>query len=131
LSAFDHYEAGYNALCGFLVKAVSSIHTIYRTAEASAYFLEHGFLAPVRDWILLPTFSGAERAVAETQKFLASDTAHEMAEQSLWLARNVTLVGPFLAPTICWSGVVLQRTARGKFYNTSYPMKLSQRFLKL
>jgi hypothetical protein len=110
LSAVDHYEARYNALRGFLVKAVNSAHSLYRTAKVSAHSLEHGFLAPVRDWILLPAFSGAEKAVAETQKFLASDTAKEMAEQSLTLARNVPLVGPVLAPTICWSGVALQRT---------------------
>lgn len=66
-----------------------SAQGLYGAAKAGVYGLEHGFLLPVRDWVLLPAFGGVELVARETSSFLQSEHAERMAHQSLDLVRQV------------------------------------------
>jgi hypothetical protein len=111
VSAVDQWEGAYTALRSLLVHSVSSARGLYGAAKEGAGKLEHGLLMPVRDWIILPAFTGAERAVTETVAFLQSDTARQLAASSLQLARQVPVVGEnVLAPAMCLSVSAVQRT---------------------
>lgn len=111
LSAVDQWEAAYTGLRSLLVHTVVSARGLYGTAKDGAGKLEHGLLIPVRDWILLPAFTGAERAVSETVGFLQSPAAHHLATTALHLARGVPVVGAnVLAPTLCFGVAAVQRT---------------------
>jgi hypothetical protein len=110
-SAVDQWEDVYNALRGILLATGNSAQGLYGAAKAGAFGLEHGFLLPVRDWVLLPAFVGAERVACETAGFLQSEHAENLAHQSLSLARQVPFVGEnFLAPALCIGAEVLKRT---------------------
>jgi hypothetical protein len=110
-SAVDQWEAAYNALRGLLVAGVHSARGLYGAAKAGAANLEDGFLLPVRDWILLPAFSGVERVATETVHFLQSDQARHLAESSLQLAKQVPYVGDtVLAPALVISVNVTQKS---------------------
>jgi hypothetical protein len=111
VSAVDQWEGAYSALRSLLVHSVSSARGLYGAAKEGAGKLEHGLLMPVRDWVLLPAFTGAERAVTVTVAFLQSDTARQLAASSLQLARQVPVVGEnVLAPAMCLSVSAVQRT---------------------
>ena len=111
LSAVDQWEAAYNALRGLLVASFQSAKGLYGAAKEGAAAIEGGFLVPVRDWVLLPTFVGVERAASESVKFLHSDGAQELARHSLELAKKVPLVGEnVLAPSMCFSVGFVQRS---------------------
>ena len=111
LSAVDQWESAYTAFRSLLVHTVVSARGIYGTAKDGVNQLEHGLLIPVRDWILLPAFTGAEKAVAETNKFLHSPAARHLAHNTLQLASSVPVIGEnILAPTMKLSVVAVQRT---------------------
>lgn len=111
LSAVDQWEGVYTAIRSLLVASVASARNVYGAAKEGAGQLEHMALVPVRDWILLPAFTGAERAVAETGAFLRSDTARQLAGSTLHWVRCVPGIGDtVLAPGLQWSAVVVQRT---------------------
>ena len=111
LSAVDQWESAYTAFRSLLVHTVVSARGLYGTAKDGVNQLEHGLLIPVRDWILLPAFTGAEKAVAETTKFLQSPAAHHLAQNTLQLASSVPVIGEnILAPTMTLSVVAIQRT---------------------
>jgi hypothetical protein len=111
LSAVDQWESAYTAFRSLLVHTVVSARGLYGTAKDGAGKLEHGLLMPVRDWILLPAFTGAERAVAETTKFLQSPAARHLAHGTLQLASSVPVVGEnVLAPAMRLSVAAVQRT---------------------
>jgi DDHD domain len=111
LSAVDQWEAAYTALRSLLVHSVHSARHVYGTAKDGVGKLEHGLLMPVRDWILLPAFSGAERAVAETTSFLHSPAARQLAHGTLEFASGVPVVGEnLLAPALKLSVAFVQRT---------------------
>ena len=92
---------------------VASFHSakgVYGAAKAGANGLEHGLLAPVRDWVLLPAFGGIEHAVGGTVGFLESPQAARVAHQSLRLVQRVPLVGDnILAPVLCKSVDAVQK----------------------
>lgn len=109
-SAVDRWEATYNALRGLLVASVHSAHGLYRAAKTGASGLEHGFLVPVRDWVLMPAFGGVEHIVGETGRFLQSPQAAQLAESSLDLVRQVPVIGDtFMAPALVMSLDVVQK----------------------
>jgi hypothetical protein len=111
LSAVDQWEGLYNAARGLLVATAHSAKGLYGATKQGAGSLEHGILVPVRDWILLPAFGGVERATIETAKFLQSEQAKHLAEQSLEWAKQVPCVGEnVLAPCMCFSVGFIQRT---------------------
>jgi hypothetical protein len=111
LSAVDQWESAYTAFRSLLVHTVVSARGLYGTAKDGVNQLEHGLLIPVRDWILLPAFTGAEKAVAETTKFLQSPAARQLAHNTLQLASSVPVIGEnVLAPTMKLSVVAIQRT---------------------
>jgi hypothetical protein len=112
LSAVDQWEGLYNAARGLLLATAHSAKGLYGATKQGAGSLEHGILVPVRDWILLPAFGGVEKATSETAKFLQSDQAKVLAEQSLEWAKQVPFgVGEnVLAPCMCFSVGFLQRT---------------------
>jgi hypothetical protein len=98
-SAVDQWEAAYNALRGLLVASAHSAQGLYGAAKAGATGLEHGFLLPLRDWILLPAFGGVERIAGETVGFLQSDQAAQLADTSLDIVKKVPFIGDnLLAP---------------------------------
>ena len=111
LSAVDQWEAAYNALRGLLVASFQSAQRVYGAAKEGAGKIEHGFLMPVRDWLLLPAFGGMERAVSESVRFLHSEQASHLAGHSLELAKQVPLVGEnVLAPAMIFSVGFVQRS---------------------
>lgn len=111
LSAVDQWEAAYRALRAILVASVHSARGVYGAAKEGVGKIEHGLLAPVRDWILLPAFSGMERAVTETAWFLQSTQAQHLAEQTLEWTKQVPLVGEnVLAPSLLFSVGLVKRT---------------------
>jgi hypothetical protein len=111
LSAVDQWEASYTGLRSLLVQTVLSAHGLYGVAKDGAGKLEHGLLIPVRNWILLPAFTGAERVVSETVVFLQSPAARQLAGGTLQLARDVPVLGENgLAPAMCFGVAVVQRT---------------------
>lgn len=84
-----------------MVASAHSAQGLYGAAKAGATGLEHGLLLPVRDWILLPAFFGAERIAGETVGFLQSDQAAHLAESSLDVIKKVPFVGDnILAPAL-------------------------------
>jgi hypothetical protein len=100
-SAVDQWEAAYSALRGLLVASGHTAQGLYGAAKAGTHSLEHGLLLPVRDWILLPAFFGAERIAGETVGFLQSDQAAHLAESSLDVVKKVPFVGDnILAPAL-------------------------------
>lgn len=110
-SAVDQWESGYNALRGLLCAVGNSAQGLYGAAKAGVSGLEHGFLLPVRDWVLLPAFGGVEKIAGETVGFLQSPHAQHLAHQSLDLARQVPFVGEnVLAPALCIGADVLKKS---------------------
>jgi hypothetical protein len=110
-SAVDQWEAGYNGLRDLLCALGNSAHGLYGAAKAGVSGLEHGFLLPVRDWVLLPAFGGVEKVAGETVGFLQSPHAQLLAHQSLALARQVPFVGEnILAPSLCIGANVLKKS---------------------
>jgi hypothetical protein len=108
-SAVDQWEEAYNALRGLLVASVQSAKGVYGAAKAGANGLEHGILLPVRDFVLLPAFVGAERATERTIAFFQSDQAIQAALHCLNLARQVPWIGAtVLAPSMVLSVQILQ-----------------------
>lgn len=110
-SAVDQWEAGYNGLRDLLCALGRSAQGLYGAAKTGVSGLEHGFLLPVRDWVLLPAFGGVEKLAGETVGFLQSPHAQLLAHQSLGLVRQVPLVGEnILAPGLCIGAGVLKKT---------------------
>ena len=110
-SAVDQWEQGYNALRGLLVASAHSAQGLYGAAKAGVNGLEHGFLKPVRDWILLPAFGGIERVCGETVGFLQSEHAERVAHHSLELIKQVPYIGEnVLAPACCIGADVLKQS---------------------
>lgn len=111
LSAVDQWEGGYNAFRALLLSGLGSIRGLYSAAKEGAGRLEHGFLMPVRDWILLPAFFGAEQGVMAVTSFVQSDQARLLACQTLEWARAIPYVGDtVLAPSLQVTGVFVQNS---------------------
>jgi hypothetical protein len=111
LSAVDQWEGAYDALRGLLVTSFVSAKGLYGAAKEGARTIEHDLFLPVRDWILLPAFFGAEQAVMGTAQFLQSEQAKHLAGETLQVAKKVPVVGEnFLAPAMCFSVGFVQRT---------------------
>ena len=111
LSAVDQWETAYTALRHLLIGTAHSAKGLWGAAKEGAGKLEHGLLMPVRDWILLPTIGGMERAAQETVSFLQSNAAQQLYGQSLTVIESVPFVGEnVLAPALHLSVNVLQRT---------------------
>ena len=110
-SAVDQWEQGYNALRGLLVASTHSVQGLYGAAKAGVNGLEHGFLRPVRDWVLLPAFGGVEKVCNETVGFLQSEHAERVAHHGLDLVKQVPYIGEnVLAPAVCISVDVLKQS---------------------
>eukprot|EP00934_Nitzschia_sp_Nitz4_P003032 Nitzschia sp. Nitz4//scaffold146_size56529//31852//35685//NITZ4_006578-RA/size56529-processed-gene-0.62-mRNA-1//-1//CDS//3329536641//3022//frame0 len=110
-SAVDQWEQGYNGLRHLLCALGGSAQGLYGAAKAGVTGLEHTFLQPVRDWVLLPAFGGLEKVAGETVGFLQSDHARHLAGHSLELAKQVPFVGEnILAPVLCIGADALQKT---------------------
>lgn len=124
-SAVDQWEQGYNGLRHLLCAIGDSAQGLYGAAKAGVSGLEHGFLLPVRDWVLLPAFGGVEKLTGETIGFLQSEHAKQMAHQSLDLARQVPFVGEnILAPALCIGADVLKKTWQVAQYPIPSPMQV-------
>jgi hypothetical protein len=124
LSAVDQVEATYNALRGLLVASFHSAKGFYGAAKDGAAKIEHSFFNPVRDWVLLPAFVGAERATIESIKFFQSAQAKQLAGDSLDLVKKLPFVGEnVLAPAMCFSVGYIQRT----WEIAKYPIPSKQR----
>ena len=109
-SAVDLWEQIYNALRGLLVASMASAKGVYGAAKAGANGLEHGFLLPIRDWLLLPAFWSAERIASETVGFLQSSQAERVANESLGLVSQIPLVGEAARAALCMSANIVKKT---------------------
>jgi hypothetical protein len=110
-SAVDQWEEGYNAMRGLLGMFGASASGLYGAAKAGATGLEHAFLLPVRDWILLPAFGGAERIAGETIGFLQSEECRHLERAGLGIIQQVPFVGEsILAPAVCGGAEILKRS---------------------
>ncbi|GAX11885.1 hypothetical protein FisN_20Lh056 [Fistulifera solaris] len=104
LSAVDQWEAAYTALRGLSVACFKSARGIYSATKDGTGKIEHGFFLPVRDWIILPAFSGAEQVALGIIGFFQSDGAIHLGVQTLDLAKQVPFVGEnFLVPALCFT----------------------------
>jgi hypothetical protein len=100
-SAVDVYEKSYHTTKSFLVQSFLSAKNIYNATKDGVKKIEHHLLVPVRDVVILPAFSGVERAVDHTVNFLQSEEASGIASQSLEIVRHTPLIGEHvLAPAI-------------------------------
>eukprot|EP00980_Cylindrotheca_fusiformis_P023660 scaffold10725_cov147-Cylindrotheca_fusiformis.AAC.1 len=110
-SAVDQWEQGYNALRGLLGMVGASASGLYGAAKAGATGLEHGFLLPVRDWVLLPAFGGVERIAGETVGFLQSEECRNLERTGLDIIRQVPFIGEnILAPAVCGGAELMKRS---------------------
>lgn len=126
-TAVDQWEQGYNALRGLLCAMGHSAQGVYGAAKTGVNGLEHSFLLPVRDWILLPAFGGVEHVVGETVGFLQSDQTQVLAQQSLRLARQVPLVGEnVLAPALCMWAEALKQAWQVAQYPIPHPQQVRE-----
>lgn len=100
-SAVDVYEATYHNARSFLIQSFTAAKSVYNTTKDGVQKIEHALLVPVRDAVILPAFSGIERAVDQTVGFLQSPEAVGMASGSLDVIRHTPLIGEHvLAPMI-------------------------------
>lgn len=111
VAAVDSFEAAYSALRGLILAGVHSAKGLYGAAKDGVGRIENGVFVPVRDWLLLPAFFGAEKAAVLTIGFLQSDEARRLAHQSLDVVRKVPVVGEnVLAPSLVFSVGFVQRS---------------------
>lgn len=110
-SAVDIYEATYHNTRSFFIQSFTTAKHVYRTTKDGVQKIEHALLVPVRDAIILPAFSGIERAVDSTVGFLQSPQAAGMASSSLNVIRHTPLIGEHvLAPMILNTVHAIQST---------------------
>ena len=101
--AVEQSEASYHSRSFFIQTSKSAV-TLYQCTKSASQTISHSLLVPVRDAILLPAFSGAERLVDGTVGFIQSDQARIVAESTLSVAKQTPFVGePFLAPALVTS----------------------------
>jgi hypothetical protein len=109
LSAVDQWESLYSSFKHLLVTFGKSAKSFYETSKDGAESIEHHLLVPVRDYILMPAFFGAERVVTETSSFLTSQQAvHHVADCSLSIIRRLPLGEQVFAPVLVASVTVLK-----------------------
>ena len=107
----DHWEHAYGVLRGGILVGAHQLSTVYHAAKHGATQMEQGVLRPVRDWIILPTFMGAEHAFAATAQFCQSPQARQLAQSCVQHAAAVPIVGEHvLAPTLVFGAAFCQRT---------------------
>lgn len=110
-SAVDQWETFYNVTRGLLLAALQCAQNGYNAAKEGASQIEGGVWQPTRDWILLPTFNGVERAAAEIVNFSQSKQAQQLAGYSLEGMKRVPLVGEsVLVPSVLFSKGFVLRT---------------------
>lgn len=108
-SAVDVYEKSYHTTKSFFVQSFLSAKNIYNATKDGVKKIEHHLLVPVRDVVILPAFSGVERAVDHTVHFLQSEEASGIASQSLEIIRHTPLIGEHvLAPAIVTTANVVK-----------------------
>lgn len=108
-SAVDVYEKSYHTTKSFLVHSFFSAKNVYFAAKDGVKKIEHHLLVPVRDVVILPAFSGVERAVDHTVNFLQSEEASGIASQSLEIVRQTPFVGEhILAPAMVTTAEVVK-----------------------
>ena len=102
--AVEQWEASYHSLRSFFIQTSKSAVTLYQCTKNASQNISHSLLVPVRDTVLLPAFSGAERVVDGTVAFLQSDQARVVAESTLSIAKQTPFVGePILVPALVTS----------------------------
>ena len=107
----DYWENWYQAARAGLVWGVQQTVTVYGAAKEGASSVERGVWRPLCDWIVLPTWNGAEWIVCQTATFLQSPTARQLAQQCVAQVRQVPIVGPHvLAPALVGGTQLCQRT---------------------
>eukprot|EP00977_Amphora_coffeiformis_P014503 scaffold4063_cov178-Amphora_coffeaeformis.AAC.5 len=107
----DHWEHAYGVLRGGILVGAHQLSTVYHAAKHGATQMEQGVLRPVRDWIVLPAFVGAEHAFAVTAQFCQSPQARQLAQSCIQHAAAVPIVGEHvLAPTLVFGAAFCQRT---------------------
>ena len=107
----DHWEHAYGALRAGILVGLHQLQAVYHASKHGATQMEQGVLRPVRDWILLPAFLGAEHAFAVSAAFCASPHARTLAVTAMERAAAVPVVGEHvLAPTLVFGGALCQRT---------------------
>ena len=74
-TAVDRWEEIYMWCRNVVVTSSRSVAGIYDASKAGARGLDRGFLVPLRDYVLLPTFGVAEHIVGETSSFVQSPEA--------------------------------------------------------
>jgi len=110
-SAVDVWEASYHHSRSFLIQSFCSVKNIYNATKDGVQKIEHHLLVPVRDIVILPAFSGVERAVDCTVGFLQSEEAVGIASNSLQIIKRTPLIGEsILAPAILKTVHVMRTT---------------------
>ncbi len=110
-SAVDVWESSYHTTRRVLIQSYSSLRNIYNATKDGVQKIEHHLLVPVRDVVILPAFSGVERAADATQNFLQSEEAVGIANHSLEIIRRTPFVGDkVLAPAILHTLHIIQKT---------------------
>jgi hypothetical protein len=106
----DHWENAYRGARSGVVWGLQQTVGVYSAAKDGASSVM-GAWRPFCDWILLPTWNGAEWLVWHTAAFLQSPTAHQWAQHVVAQVRQVPLVGPhLLAPALVGTAQLGQRT---------------------
>ncbi len=110
-SAVDVWESSYHTTRRVLIQSYTSLRNIYNATKDGVQKIEHHLLVPVRDVVILPAFSGVERAADATQNFLQSEEAAGIANHSLEIIRHTPFVGErVLAPVILHTLHIIQKT---------------------
>lgn len=76
LSAVDRWESLYLWIKGTLQGMGSTLHHCYKSSKQKAQTMEHRFLVPLRDFVLLPLVLGTEHLVSESISFVQQSSPH-------------------------------------------------------
>jgi len=76
LSAVDRWESLYLWIKGTLQGMGKNLHQCYENSKQKAQTMEHRFLVPLRDYVLLPLVLGTEHIVSESVSFVQHSAPH-------------------------------------------------------
>ena len=109
-TALSQWEKTYTTLRSLVIHTTTSAKSAYSTAKSGAHSIEHHLLVPVRDTLILPAFSTAERVASSAVDFVSSDEAKHLASTGFHVVKQTPLVGEsILAPAILTSTDILKQ----------------------
>ncbi len=76
LSAVDRWESLYLWMKGTLQGMGRNLHQCYESSKQKAQTMEHCFLVPLRDYVLLPLVLGTEHVVSQSLSFVQHSAPH-------------------------------------------------------